>query len=346
MEVAAGAGELRNRDPGATQGPPPDKGARRPQVADAELDAMLDRRRLKRRLGWWRLAAVVAVLALLGAVGLKAVPFERQRITRLAVHGFIMEDSARDRALRRLADDGASKAVLVRINSPGGSVAGSEELYLGLRAVAERKPVVAVIGTVGASGGYIVALAADHILARETAITGSIGAILQTASVVGLLDKLGIAAETVKSRPLKGQPSPFETFDPAARAAVQTLIDDSYRWFTGLVEARRKLTPEQLQQVADGRIFSGRQARERRLIDGFGGEEEARRWLETERDLPRGLPIRDLEYGDTDAWLDRLGAAMATALFGKSLLRELLMLDGLLALWQPSLTVGAAAAER
>jgi protease-4 len=285
-------------------------------------------------------------LALFAVLGLKAMPLERQHIARLEVDGFIIENSARDRALRRLAQDAASRAVLVHINSPGGSVAGSEELYLGLRAVAEQKPVVAVIGTIGASGGYIVALGADHILARETAITGSIGAILQTASVVGLLEKLGIAAETVKSRPLKGQPSPFEAFDPAARAAVQEVIDDSYRWFTGLVQTRRKLTAEQLQQVSDGRIFSGRQARERRLIDGFGGEVEARRWLETERDLPRDLPVRDLDYGDTDSWRDWLGAATVAALFGKPLLREPLMLDGLLALWQPSLAVGAAAAER
>lgn len=315
-------------------------------MADGELDILLDRRRLKRRLGWWRIAAVLAVLALLAVAGLKFLPFDRAQIARLSVDGFIMEDSVRDRAIRRLAEDGAVKAVLVRINSPGGSVAGSEELFLGLRAVAERKPVVAAIGTLGASGGYIVALAADHILARETAITGSIGAILQTVTVVGLLDKLGVVAETVKSKPLKGQPSPFEAFDLASRAAVQAVIDDSYLWFTGLVESRRKLTPEQVKQVADGRIFSGRQALERRLIDGFGGEVEAKLWLESERNVPRGLPIKELEYSEDAGWLARLGATSISSLFGKSLLREPLMLDGLLALWQPSLAIGGPASER
>lgn len=294
-------------------------------------DALLDRRRLKRRLLFWQGAAVLALAAL--AFALLAPLAERRgdRVVRLAVDGFIGEDRARDEAIDRAAEDEAVKALLVAINSPGGSTAGSEALYQTLRRAAARKPVVATIGTVGASGGYIVAIAADRIFARETSITGSIGVLMQTADVTGLLEKLGVQPEAVKSHPLKGQPSPLEPFTDEARAALREVVDDSFAWFRNLVAERRNLQGDRLEAVGTGRIFTGRQAVAAGLVDALGGEREAREWLEREKGVPADLPAVDLRYGeDEDLVDDLIGRAAA-----KLLTTEPLTLDGLLSVWHP-----------
>jgi protease-4 len=292
-------------------------------------DALLDRRRLKRRLLVWQAAAVLAAVALAAALLGPLVETEGDRVVRLTVSGFIGEDHDREEALDDLADDEAVKALLVSINSPGGSTAGSEALYVALRRVAEKKPVVAAIGTLGASGGYIVALGADRIFARETSITGSIGVLLQSADVTGLLEKLGVQAESVKSSPIKGQPSPLEPFTEEARATIRDVVEDSYRWFRGLVAKRRQLDGERLDAVDTGRVFTGRQAIEAGLVDGLGGEREARAWLDAEKGVSADLPTVDLEYGEQPGLAERL-VGQATA---KLLSAEPHTLDGLLSLW-------------
>ena len=294
-------------------------------------DALLDRRRLKRRLLVWQAAAVLAVVALAAALLAPLVEVDGDRVVRLSVGGFIGEDRERDEAIDELGEDDSVKALLVAVNSPGGSTAGSEALFEALRRFAETKPVVASIGTLGASGGYIVALGADHIVARETSITGSIGVLLQTADVTGLLDKLGVEAESVKSNPIKGQPSPFEPFTEEARATVREVVDDSYRWFRGLVAERRELDGARLESVSTGRIFSGRQALEAGLIDALGGEREARAWLEAEKGVSSALPIVDLEYGEEAGLIERMAGRAAA----KLLSAEPLTLDGMLSLWHP-----------
>ena len=294
-------------------------------------DALLDRRRLKRRLLVWQAAAVRAVVALAAALLMPLVEERGERVARLSVAGFIGEDHERDEALDDLVDDDAVKALLVAVNSPGGSTAGSEALFNALRRIAEKKPVVATIGTLGASGGYIVAVGADHIVARETSITGSIGVLLQTADVTGLLQKLGVEAESVKSNPIKGQPSPLEPFTDEARATIRDVVEDSYRWFRGLVAKRRKLEGEQLEAVSTGRIFTGRQALEAGLVDELGGEREARAWLEREKGVSKELPAVDLQYGEEAGVVERLAGRVAA----KLLSAEPLTLDGLLSLWHP-----------
>ena len=156
-----------------------------------DADAILDRRRLKRRLVFWRVVAAVAVMALLALGVGKYVSRDDSHVARLSIDGFISEDPERGEAIENLVDRDDVAAVIVRINSPGGTTTGSEQIYQGLRRVAAEKPVVAVIGTIGTSGGYIVAIAADHIIARETSLTGSIGVLFQTAEFTVLLDKPG-----------------------------------------------------------------------------------------------------------------------------------------------------------
>lgn len=299
-----------------------------------EASKLIDRRQLKRRLNFWRVVAVLAVLALVALVVERTEVRKGDRVARITIDGIIVQDRDRDRALSRIAKNDKTKALIVRINSPGGSTTGSEELYLGLRRVAEEKPVVAVIGTLGASGGYIAALAADRIYVRETSLTGSIGVVMETAEISGLLEKLGIKAERIASGPLKGRPSGTEAMDDQVRAALQALIDDAQAWFVGLVRERRELDDAALRQVTDGRVFTGRQALAEALVDAIGGEREARDWLEQERKIDRDLPMVEVRWGEDASFLGRL---FNRALTGW-LPRPSLGLDGLVAVWHPSLS--------
>ncbi len=297
-----------------------------------DADGLLDRRRLKRRIAFWRTLAIIASVAVVavvvdrfGGIG------DRDRVARLNVIGVIVEDRDRDEALAEVAKDDRAKALIVRIDSPGGTTAGGEALYDALRQVAEEKPVVAVLGTLGASGGYMAAVAADHIIARETTITGSIGVLLQTAEITGLLEKLGISAEAIKSSPLKAAPSPFEELTEEARAATQAVVDATHQWFVGLVAERRDLALEVAASLADGRVYTGRQALENDLIDALGGEREAREWLEEVHEISSDLPVVDLEFDDEREVIKDLFSILA----GKTFLSERLILDGLVSVWHP-----------
>lgn len=302
-----------------------------------EPDAILDRRRLRRNLSLWRIAAIVGITGAVAiiAASMSGLTFGRDHISKLEILGVIIEDEERDQAILDLADDAHAKALIVTIDSPGGTTSGSEGLYLALREVARKKPVVAVMGTVAASGGYVTAIGADHIIARGNTITGSIGVLMQNTEVSELLKKIGVGIEMITSGPLKGKPSPFEPMDAQGRAAIKLLIDDSYRWFVDLVAERRNLTPERARELSDGRVYSGRQALEAKLIDQIGGMPEARAWLEKEKDISGKLPVEPLVYGD-DAFLP--GRLINNMIFGwaeKSLNLKRLTLDGLVSLWQP-----------
>ncbi len=291
--------------------------------------SLIDRYRLKRRLAVWRTVAVLAVIACGLILAGEFLDQSGPRIARLSIDGLIYEEPEREAALSGLIEDDAAVALIVRINSPGGTTTGSEALFRNLRRVAEKMPVVAVIGTLGASGGYIAAIGTDYIVARETSITGSIGVILETAEFSGLLEKLGVTAEQIRSGPMKGQPSATAPMTEETRAAIQAVIGDAFDWFKGLVRERRSLSDEELVLVTDGRVFTGRQALEHKLIDRIGGEREAVDWLEKDRDVEAELPIVELQYREPPPLIDRLMARLA----GKVLSFEPLMLDGLRSVW-------------
>ena len=300
-----------------------------------ETDSLIDRRRLKRRLGIWRAIAILALLAaaLVGLSQTTHSPWQKPYVARLEVSGLISEDRERDELLARIAKDGAVRALIIHINSPGGTVVGGENLYRELRQVAARKPVVAVMGTLATSGGYMTALGADYIVARSGSITGSIGVILQTTDVTGLLDKLGISAEAIKSAPLKAVPSPFEPLTEEGREATKAVVMDMYNLFVDMVTERRQLPRDTVIKLADGRIYSGRQAVDNKLIDALGGENEARNWLEVEQNIAISTPVRDVRVERRGEGL--LG--MAEGLVGKALFSERRTLDGLVSLWHPDL---------
>jgi protease IV len=299
-----------------------------------DADYLVDRRRLKRRLFLWRGLAIIAVIAGVAAgVGRFTGIANSDYIARVTVSGVIIDDDKRRRLLQRLARDLNARAVIVHINSPGGTVVGGEALYQAVREIARRKPVVAVLGELATSAGYMVALAGNRIIARNGTITGSIGVIMQTTEITGLLKKLGIATEAVKSGPFKAVPSPLEPMTPAVRRVAQSLVDDMFKMFVDLVAERRNISASAALALADGRVYTGRLAREKNLIDGIGGEAEAIDWLVKQSKLPPGLPVRDVRIDrDVSEWFEYFESMGRKAVFS-----ERLTLDGLISVWQPDL---------
>ena len=301
-------------------------------VAASAAENVIDRQRLRRKLRFWR---VSAVLVLLGMVGYGATVFfaapktAGKHIARLSISGLVTGDRE---TLKLIDDIGKSSAagVLVTIESPGGTTTGAEKIYEDLRRLAEKKPVAAVIGSTGASGAYIAALGAERIFAHGNSLVGSIGVLFQYPNMTRLLDTVGVKMEEVKSSPLKAAPNPFEPASPEARAAMAALVSDSYDWFRGL--------------VADGRVFTGRQSISLKLVDQLGGEREAIAWLETEKGVEKGLRVRDWRppsaasrFGifSAMAWAARaLGWGEAGALLeGFESQSQVRALDGLVAVW-------------
>jgi protease-4 len=297
-------------------------------------DAVIDRRRLKRKLRWWQAATLVAAaLAIIAGLQAGDLLFKRDTVARLRIAGLIVEDYRRDALLADIAEDPSVRALIVHVDSPGGTVVGGEDLYRSLRAVSENKPVVAVMGTVAASAAYMTAVAGDRVFAREGTITGSIGVLFQTADITGMLDKLGIKPETLKSGPLKAVPSPTEPLTDEARAATQALVFDLFEFFVDLVAERRPLDRAQVLHLADGRVYTGRQAVANGLVDAIGGETAARDWLAEAKDIPR-----DLRAVTVKPKRERTGLSEAlSGLTGKSLFSNALTLDGLLSVWHPDL---------
>jgi protease-4 len=258
--------------------------------------------------------------------------FRGERIARVHIEGIIIRDEARSQALSSLAKDDDIRAVIVHIDSPGGSVVGGEDLYNSLRGISEHKPVAAIMGTVATSAAYMAGIAADQVWAREGTVTGSIGVILQSANITDLLERIGVEPVTIKSSELKGTPSPFEPLTKEARAATQDVIQDLYEFFVGIVIDRRPIESGAARELADGRIFSGRQAVDHGLIDAIGGEKEAVSWMVRKRDIPAELPIETIRARKTDeGFLKKL-----VEMSGKSLFSNALTLDGLVSLWQPA----------
>jgi len=318
-----------------------------------DADAIVDRRRLRRKLTFWRVAALLIVLVAVGIGVAMMTPGSGIKpgddaIARIKIQGLIRGNQDRVDALERLGKSNA-KAVIVHLDSPGGTTAGSEQLYDALRTLQSKKPMVVVVDGVAASGAYIAALASDHIIAHDTSLVGSIGVLFQYPNFTEVLKTIGIKVEEVKSSPLKAAPNGFEPTSPEARAAIEAIVLDSYAWFKGLVKDRRKLDDAELTKVADGRVFTGRQGVPLKLVDQLGNEKTALAWLEKEKKIPASTRVKDFSleprfrelsflhvaaYGFQQVGLKSL-AEQVQAWSGAAAV-ERLNLDGLLALWHPS----------
>jgi protease-4 len=312
------------------------------------VETIVDRRRLRRKLTFWRLAAlgvgVVALIALAGRFGGETSHLT-PHIARIEISGIITGDAETLKLIKDIAKSKSSAALIVEISSPGGTVTGSEHIYDELRRAADKKPVVAVVDAMAASGGYIVAMGADRIFADSNSLVGSIGVLFEFPNVAKLLDTIGVKVETIKSSPLKASPNGFEPTSEAARAAIDSLVVDSYGWFKGLVRDRRHMSDSELAAVSDGRVFTARQGLPLKLVDAFGGQREAVAWLESERKIAKDLPVREWKKPSTvnNLGIFSLAGQAAAALghpevsLGISRIEQLnasTALDGLLAIWQ------------
>jgi protease-4 len=319
-----------------------------------DSDVIVDRRRIRRKLTFWRVAAAIVAIAAIAVLGVLVSPGRgglttSGSIARINIEGLIRSDQDRVEALDRLADS-RSAAVIVHINSPGGTTAGSEQLYDALTRLKAKKPLVVVVEGLAASGGYITAIAADHIVAQQTSLVGSIGVLFQFPNFTDLLKTVGVQVEEVKSSPLKAAPNGFEPTSPEARAALDSLVKDSYAWFRALVKERRGMDDALLSKVADGRVFTGHQAVDLKLIDQLGDERTAIAWLVAQKGVKADLPVRDYKlaprFGDltflrtaASITLDALGLpsiARQIERAGSMQAVDRLGLDGMLALWEPA----------
>lgn len=316
----------------------------------ASADLMVDRRKLRRKLTFWRVAAILVALAAVVAIGAilagRGPQGRSAHLARVSIEGMITGKQETIDVLREVEKSSAS-ALILRINSGGGTTSGSEALYNEVRRIAVKKPVVAVIDGVGASGAYMTALGAERIVANGSAIVGSIGVIAQYPNLVKLLDTIGVKVESVRSSPLKAQPSGVEPTPPEARVALEETVAESYRWFRGLVAERRKLESDALAKATDGRVFTGRQALDIKLVDAVGGERDAIAWLETEKGVAKDLTVRDYKPRSAQRGIPGFTSIDGLArLFGVAIPKEIEAaserllgpnaLDGLVSVWHPS----------
>lgn len=314
-----------------------------------EADAIAARRALRRKVTFWRVAAIVifsgAILALALSAGGGSGTYH-DHIARIRIDGLITGDEKTLKLIKQVEEEDHAVAVVVRIDSPGGTTVGSEALYESLSKLAAKKPVVTVMDTVAASGGYIAALPAHRIIARGNTITGSIGVIFSWPEMSKLLDMVGVKMEEIKSGELKAAPSPYAPITPKTREVSAAMVADSFQWFTGLVAERRKLSPQRVLELSDGRVYTGRQALAAGLIDELGGEDQALAWLKSAKGIkgepevieyePEGPSLREgLGVSVLRGILGWAGLEALAAPIEKALFSERLSLDGMQSVWHP-----------
>lgn len=314
-------------------------------------EAALERRRIRRKLTFWRVVTLllIAVIVISGAVYLKGSQPSRniEHIAKISITGTIYNNEDLLKRLRGVAKNDMVKGVILDISSPGGTTTGGEVIYDAVRKISEKKPVVAQVGTLAASAGYMIAIASDHIIAHKTSLIGSIGVLFQYPDISGLLDKVGIKYEAIKSSPLKAEPNFFTPASPEAKAMIDNTVKDTYDWFVGLVKERRPMIPaDQLPGLTNGSIYTGRQALQNQLIDAVGDQETSINWL-AGKGIDKDLPVIEWK-AESSVYSDLLSASALNWLLSSlglpqqsgSLLNEAIgqriFLDGMLSVWHGS----------
>lgn len=310
---------------------------------DLPADHLLDRRRLRRKLSFWRVMAIVALIVAVAVAGFRlagGAALQSDHVARVTLSGLITGDRQTLNLLDRVGRAPGVKAVILSINSPGGTVTGSEQVYEEIRRLSAKKPVVAVVGNLGASGAYVAALGAERIFSSQNSLIGSIGVLMQIPNVAKLLDNIGVKVEAIKSSPLKAAPNGMEPTSEEARAAIGEIVKDSYDWFKTLVRERRNLNEAELTRVTDGRVFTGRQSLQLKLVDELGGERAAVAWLEKEKKIGANTNIRDwrVPTGFGASRLTSLASflgleSIARLLSGGERMAGAHTLEGLVAVW-------------
>lgn len=286
----------KNTDDCAAAGVDKAQGCPWQQVPPCHLLQSLVKKPFRKRhpLLFW-LGMLMIVVGLLGAGG--AIFGDSDGLTSgdrfavLRVEGIILNNKAALKWLDRLSRDSSVKGVLVRVDSPGGGAAASQELHDALVTLQKTKPVVAYMGTVAASGGLMVAVAAKTVVANPSAVTGSIGVKMDIPQVQGLMQKLGVGQETLTTGKYKDAGSPFKAMSEQERTYLQGVLQDMHSQFVNLVAQSRHISRDKVESIADGRIFTGREAVSLKLVDAVGGQDLALSLLQKAANVTGRLPL-------------------------------------------------------
>ncbi|MGQ5717241.1 signal peptide peptidase SppA [Pseudochrobactrum asaccharolyticum] len=314
-------------------------------------DAVLERRRIRRKLTFWRVITFIllAAIILFAAIYINGSKPSRNipHIAKISITGTIYNNEELLKRLKDVADSEMVKGVILDVSSPGGTTTGGEVIYDAVRRIADEKPVVTQVGTLAASAGYMIAIASDHVIAHKTSMIGSIGVLFQYPDISGLLDKVGVKFETIKSSPLKAEPNFFSPASDEAKAMIDNTVKDTYDWFVGLVKERRPMIPaDKLPALTNGSVYTGRQALQHKLIDALGDQETSIAWLAS-KGVDKNLPVVEWK-AETSPYNDLLSSAamklllrnmglsdQGSALFDEQISQRI-FLDGMLSVWHGS----------
>lgn len=277
-------------------------------------DYLIERKRNKLALTKWKIISLILIIVLF-FVARENLPEQldpskssltnSDYIARIKFDTVINDDLAIINKIKEIENNNKIKAVIMHVNSPGGTVVGSEMIYNSVRKISSsNKPVVAVMGSLATSGGYMISLAADHIISHNGTITGSIGVIMQSAEITELAEKLGINFHNFKSDELKASPNFVEKLTPEAKNAVMENIYSVYDFFVEIVAERRKMDINVAREISDGRIYSGRQAFNLNLVDEIGNEDNAISWLKENKHISSDLQIKDIKIKPKEKLID------------------------------------------
>ena len=247
--------------------------------------------------------SLLIVISILKGIFLPEVSIPVEKIGLVKIEGIIKSSDTYLRLLNKLEEDEDVKAIVLRVDSPGGIVGACQEIHDKVKEISQKKPVVVSMGSIAASGGLYISVPATKIVANPGTITGSIGVILQSYNVKQLADKIGIKVITVKSGKFKDLLNPFREPDEKTLQILQALIDDSYNQFVEAVAEGRKLPVEKVKKFADGRIFTGRQAKELGLVDELGNFDRA---VEVARKLSKSPDARIFEAKPRKTFIQKL----------------------------------------
>lgn len=281
--------------------------------------------KLEKSRNRWRWVAVVAfVLFLLTVSALEATPAKRPAkfIAQVHVSGMITDTLHQQDVLERIRTNDNAKALLVYVDSPGGTMVGGVSLHRMLREISQSKPVVIVMGTVAASAGYMVASAGDYVIANEGTLTGSVGVLMPLMDATGLAGKVGVRSDEIVSGDLKAVTSPLYTRSASDRAYLQDTVMQMQKVFLDLVNAQRDLTPETVQLISDGRIITGTKAKELNLVDALGDRRTAKQWLADTHELDVATPIIEFDLVEKQSLVKELLQGVDSYFFGSQFMNK------------------------
>ena len=287
-----------------------------------EAEVFEQAKKRARRRGFFLAIALVLIFLFIMLTLNSFIEYEKNgsHIARIKIDGPIIDDIELNRLIYDLSLNPNVKALIVHINSPGGSVVGAESTYVALSQLSKQKPSASVLGETATSGGYLIAIATDKIISRSNTLTGSIGVILQYPNLSKLLKKIGIDVNTLRSSDLKASLNLFERPTPYALEEHKQIINETFLWFKGLVAEKRKLSNVNLEKISKGGVFTGRRAKKLGLVDLIGGEREAVEYLEEKLGVS-GLPLVDwVPHKESSSFFDLIFSESDISSLGKNFL--------------------------